>query len=103
MTKPRFPPEQVQIMCDLMDDGGLTAAEVGDRFGITGNAVLGLRHRAGRSRSAGHIPAMAAVDTARSPPCLRCGSTSARDPAHRLCGDCKNADVFGGMYGAHYR
>lgn len=95
MNTPRFTKAQVHLMCDMMDEHGLTAREVGEKFGISKNAVIGLRRRAGRSSTPGKPPG-----SGPAKPCLRCGSTDERDPAHRLCDKCKSADVFGGVYGA---
>lgn len=100
-TEARFTPAQVKLMCDLMDDHGLTAREVGEKFGITRNAVIALRYRAGRAKAKQHDPLMAGKNQTPSKPCLRCGSNAPRDPVHRICDNCKNSDVFGGMYGAY--
>jgi len=101
MNDPKFTQEQVHLMCDMMDDHGMTAREVGEKFGITRNAVIALRYRAGRAKPKGHDPLMAGKDQTPSKPCLKCGSNAPRDPAHRICDRCKESDVFSGMYGAY--
>lgn len=88
-------------MCDMMDHRGMTAQDVGQKFGITKHAVIALRYSAGRAKTKQHDPLMAGKDQTPSKPCLRCGSNSPRDPAHRLCDRCKESDVFSGMYGAY--
>jgi hypothetical protein len=103
MNKPRprrFTPETVNFMCDMMDNEGLTAAQVGEIYGISRSAVIGLRFRAGRSGDRKKV-AMAKDNERPAKPCLRCGSTAPRDPAHRICEACKKSEIFSGMYGAY--
>ena len=100
-TEAQFTQMQVHLMCDLMDHHGMTAREVGEKFGITRNAVIALRYRAGRARPKGHEPRMAGEGQIKSKPCLRCRSTAPRDPAYRICVQCKDSEVFGGMYAAY--
>lgn len=103
MNKPRarrFSDETVRLMCDLMDNEGLTAEQVGEIYGISRNSVIGLRFRAGRSGDKKKV-AMAKDDEQPAKPCLRCGSNAPRDPAHRICESCKKSEIFSGMYGAY--
>jgi hypothetical protein len=95
----KYAPEVVQDILDMMDRGA-TAREAGAAYGIGRNAVLGLRFRAGRSNPE-PAPAMAGEGQAPAKPCLRCGGTSPRDPAHRICDACKSSDVFRGIAGAY--
>lgn len=94
-----FTREEVNAMCDMMD-AGMSAASVAAQFGLTRFQLLGMRFRAGRSKSGRRSIEVAAEDTKKkSKPCLKCGSTKPRPKPYRLCKECKSMEIFGGMYG----
>lgn len=101
MNESRFTPAQITLMCDLMDDHDMTAHEVGKKFGLTKNAVIALRYRAGRSKQRGPEPKMAPFGQKPARPCLKCGSNAQRDTAYRICDNCKKSDVYSGFYGSY--
>ena len=46
VTKTRADDERILLILHLLEGEGMSASDVGERFGITRSAVLGYKHRA---------------------------------------------------------